>query len=347
MKELGIGVIGLGMGENMFQVNKDPVSKMEVRGLCDVDKELLSTYSKKYNIKFTTTDYRDLLVRDDIHIIGIFSPDHLHGEQAIASLKAGKHVICTKPMVTTLKDCEEIVKLVDKTGLKFFVGHTMRFTPEFLNVKKLHDDGDLGEIIFAESHYVDDARAMGKSTPWRLTVPQDFMFGGASHPIDVLRWFLGDVEEVHVYANKSGMIKGYPIEDNFLINLKFPNGKIARLLAAYGIVHPPMPQMGLELYCTKASVKSDYSDFLGGHIRIVFDKMLEHRETVMNFPPVTEGRYGLGKAVRSYMAHFEDCILNDKQPSPDAREGAKTISTGVSGWESVKTGKPVKVFNNF
>ena len=79
-------------------------------------------------------------------------------------------------------------------------------------------------------------------TTWRLEAPQDFMYGGVCHPLDSLVWLLGEVEEVHCYANR-GDLSDYPIEDNFMLNLKFKNGVMARVLGAYGIVQPPMPMM--------------------------------------------------------------------------------------------------------
>ena len=71
----------------------------------------------------------------------------------------------------------------------------------------MYDDGDLGEIIMAEAHYVHDMRPVFKMTPWRLNTPQDFMYGGVCHPVDVLRWFLGDVDEVFAYANKGNITR--------------------------------------------------------------------------------------------------------------------------------------------
>ena len=347
MKDMGVGVIGIGMGATMLALNEDPTSRFEVRGLCARTERKVRALAEQWGIGLATTDYGDLLERDDIHVIGVYSPDHLHGRHVVDALRAGKHVVCTKPMVTTMEDCEKIVRLVNETGLKFLVGQTMRFDPEFLSAKRMYDDGDLGEIIFAEAHYVHDLRGVAELTPWRVEAPQDLMFGGACHPIDILRWFLGDIEEVHVYANRSGINPPYPIAENFLINLKFTNGKIGRILAAYGLVHPPMPMMGLGLYGTKASLISDYTDLKGGHIKVVFDKMAGLPVAEMAFPPVLEGAYGHGMAVKQYMAHFEDCIVNDKQPSPDCRDGARSIATGIAGWESVRTGLPVKVRNTF
>lgn len=352
-KSLGVGVIGLGMGQDMYLLHDDPGSAFEVRGVCASTAEKTRTIAAQHDTPFWTTDFRELVDRQDIDVVAVYSPDHLHGEHCLAALKAGKHVVCTKPLVGrsrgegVLDECDEIVKLAHGKNLKFLVGQTMRFDPEFNAAKQFFDDGDLGRILMAESHYVHDIRGVAEYTPWRVDAPQDFLFGGACHPIDVLRWFFGDVDEVSVYANRSGLTPEYPIEDNFMINLKFSNGVIARILAAYGIVHPPMPMMGMSLYGTKGSIRCDYTDFKGGNVHVVFDKMSGLPEFHTSFDPITEGAYGHGHAVRQYLAHLEDCIVNDRTPSPDAVEGAKTIAVGAACWESVQSGLPVSVRNRF
>jgi predicted dehydrogenase len=347
MKDIGIGVIGIGMGSNLLPINQDKNSRMEVRGLCSQTPEKLQRLAARWEIGYTTTDYRELIARDDIQVIGIYSPDHQHIEHARAALQAGKHVICTKPMVTTYGDAAELVHLVKKTGLKFLVGQTMRFDPEFVAAKQMVDDGDLGDLIFAEAHYVHDARGFFPNSPWRLQAPQDLMYGGASHPIDLLRWFFGDVEEVHAYVRKGNLTPSYPYEDNYLINLKFANGVIARVLAAYGLVEPPMPMMGLGLYGTKASVQADFTDREDGHLRLVLDKIAQKPVANFTFSAEKEGALGHGSGVMRYMRHFEDCLLNDKEPSPSVIDGAKSVAACSAAWQSVRQGGVVKVKNSF
>jgi predicted dehydrogenase len=85
-KTVGIGVIGLGMGANLLYVNREPDSRLEVRGLCATNMARTARLAKEWQIPFWTDDYRDLLARDDIQAIGVFSPDPLHAEHALAAL---------------------------------------------------------------------------------------------------------------------------------------------------------------------------------------------------------------------------------------------------------------------
>ena len=346
-KDIGIGVIGIGMGANTLLINRDANSRLEVRGVCALPEARVKHFAEEWNLPFWTTDYRELSARDDIQVIAVYSPDPMHAEHASAALKAGKHVICTKPMCNRVEDAAEMVRLVDQTGLKFLVGQTMRFNPEFSGAKRMVDDGDLGEIIFAEAHYVHDARGFFPLTPWRLQAPQDLMYGGASHPIDLLRWFLGEVEEVHAYGRKGNLTPEYPYEDNYLINLKLKSGVIARVLGAYGLVEPPMPMMGLSLYGSKASLMADFTDQRDGHIRVVFDKLEKHPLAIMTFPAETEGALGHGPGVVRYLRHFEECLDQDREPSPSVRDGAKSVAVCSAAWDSIRQGGVVKVRTEF
>ena len=341
-KTIGIGVIGLGMGKDLFYVNSDPNTRFEVRGIWSRTASRAEKAAKENGIGFFTTDYRDLIARDDIDVAAVFSPDHLHGEHCLAALEAGKHVLVTKPMVTKVSEAVEITRQAEARSLKVLVGETCRWYTSFLDLKRMYDDGVLGDVIFAEAHYVHEIKDYFGLTPWRLEVPQDFMYGGVCHPLDSLVWILGDVDEVHCYANKGGL-SAYPIEDNFMLNLKFSSGVMARVLGAYGMVQPPWPMMGLTVYGTKGTATATFEDFKPSQLRAVLDKFNTNEPAVIDYDADMEGAYGQGQAVRRYMAHFEDCIVNDKTPSEDGREGAKTIAALDAAWKSVKTGQPQKV----
>jgi predicted dehydrogenase len=346
-KDIGIGVIGIGMGLALCPLNRDPNARLEVRGLCATRPDRLAAAAREWGIGFTTTDYRELLRRPDIDAVGVYSPDHLHAEHVLAALRAGKHVVCTKPLVTRVEDAAAIVRLVDQTGLKLLVGQTMRFDSQFVAAHRLWADGDLGDIVFAEAHYVHDLRGIWELTPWRLQAPQDFMFGGVSHPVDLLRWFFGDVDAVHALGRRGNLTPEYPLIDNFLLNLTFKDGVIARVLGAYGVVHPPLPMMGLRLYGTKGSLSAEFTDQQGGPVKLVSDKVPQHPVAVMDFPPELEGAYGHGPNVLRYMRHFEECLTQNREPSPNARDGAKSIAVCAAAWESIRSGSVVQVRNEF
>ena len=349
--KIGLGVIGINptnMGSTATLLQDIPSLKYELRGICAKREDILKNYAQQIGVSYWTTDYKELVKREDIDVVAIYSPDHLHAEHCTAAIQAGKHVICTKPMVTDLEDAKRLVELVREKEVKFLVGQTMRFDLQFSTMRRFFEDGDLGEIVASEAHYVHDMREVYKMTPWRLKVPQNLMFGGVVHPVDILRSFSGDVDEVHAYGAKGKLTPEFPQMNNFFLNLKFKNGQISRAMGLYDIVHPPMPMMQVTLYGTKGTVVSDFTDNEGGKIKVVFDKMAAKHPLEMTCPPETDTSvYGHGQTVIRYMQHFQQCLDQDLEPSPNVIDGAKSVAVGVAAWESIRTGQPVKVFNDF
>ena len=152
----GVGVIGTGYAGkqhlNAYLANPETDVKMVCGG------ENTRRLASEYNLPYTN-DYRQLTNHKEIAIVSICSPDGAHAAQALAAIAAGKHVFCENPLATELSDCERIVEMADKKGVKFLTGQILRFAPFFLSLKKMKCDNRLG--------------------------------GG--HPIDLLRWIIEEL----------------------------------------------------------------------------------------------------------------------------------------------------------
>jgi predicted dehydrogenase len=346
-----LGVIGMGlrnMASTLMLLRDVPDLRYQITSICALPEAGVKECAEVFGVPYWTTDYGELAARKDVDVVCVFSLDHLHAEHCFRALEQGKHVVCTKPMVTKLEDAQRLVKLVREKKVKFMVGQTMRFDRQFLNAKKLFDNGDLGNLIALESFYVHDMRPVYEVTPWRRTVPQDLMFGGCVHSIDVIRAFAGDVDTVHANAIQGNLTPGYPIPDNFFLNLKFKSGVIGRVSGLYGIVHPPTPMMQFNIYGTKGSLQSEFTDNEPGQVKVVFDHLVGHKPYVAQFEAEQDtSAYGHGATVIRFMRHFQDCLDNDLTPSPGVVDGAKSVAVGVAAWESVRSGQAVKVFNEF
>jgi predicted dehydrogenase len=346
-----LGIIGMGlhnMASTLTLLKDAPDLRYQITAICAIPETAIKECAEVFGVPFWTTDYRELVARPDVDVVCVFSPDHLHAEHCMAALEQGKHVVCTKPMVTRLEDACRLVDMVRQTGLKFLVGQTMRFDRQFMNAKALYDRGDLGSLIALESFYLHDLRPVYEATPWRKTIPQDLMFGGCVHSIDVIRAFGGDVETVHAVANQGGLTEGYPIQDNFFLNLKFKSGVIGRVSGLYGIVHPPTPMMQFNIYGTRGSLQSEFTDNEPGQVKVVFDDLPAHRPYTSTFDAERDtSAYGHGATVTRYMRHFQDCLDHDLTPCPGVIDGAKSVAVGVAAWESVRTGQAAKVFTDF
>lgn len=341
-----LGVIGMGrtnMASTLTLLPGVPDLRFRITAACAGRAPEIEATARQFGIPFWTHDYRALVAREDVDVVCVYSPDHLHAEHCAAALEHGKHVVCTKPMVTKVEDARRLDALVRARGLKFLVGQTMRFDRQFLAAKKLFDDGDLGSPIALESHYVHDLRAVYEATPWRRTAPQDLMFGGCVHSIDVIRAFGGDVESVHAFGNAGGLTPGYPTEDNFFLNLRFASGAIGRVSGLYGVVHPPIPMMQFGVYGTRGSLQSEFTDNQPGELRVVLDRLGVACPMVMRFEPERDlSAYGHGATVIRYMRHFQDCLDRDTEPSPGVLDGAKSVAVGVAARESLRTAAAVR-----
>ena len=259
MTTLRLGLAGLGHGDTLLQAN-DPEHALPIRvtALCDVNEARLEAASNTHGIDAVTTDFDELAARDDVDIIGIYTPGPLHARQIVAALDNGKHVMVTKSMVYTMAEAARVVEAVDRTGLVLLVTQSMRGRLDLIDAKRACDAGEIGEPFMAEASYVHDLRPVYKRTPWRTTMPQDLILGGACHPIDLLRWFMGDIEEVHCVGLRSGVAPEYPQEDCFFINVKFASGKIGRVANLLGMVHPAGERANsLTVYGTKGTIRDN------------------------------------------------------------------------------------------
>ena len=277
---LRLGLIGVGHGSTLMQVNSpehDDVP-MRVTAVCDVNEGRMAAAAAEYGVSRTTTDFRELVEGDDIDVVGVYSPGPLHADQVVAALDAGKHVMVTKSMVYSIEEAERLVEAVDRTGLVLLVTQTMRGDAKHMESKRLCDSGVIGDLLVGEATYIHDLRPVYARTPWRTQMPQDLLLGGACHPIDALRWFFGDVDEVHCYGLRGGVAKDYPQEDNFVINLRFRSGRIGRVAALCGVVHPPTLLMnGLNLYGTRGSI-------VDGRVRLEPEGIVPSREYDITLP---------------------------------------------------------------
>jgi len=325
MSKIGIGIIGLGMGRSMFGIRDVANTDLEIQAICDTNEERLERTRREYNVPFATTDYKELLSLEDIDIVGVYTPDAMHAQHCLDALEHGKHVICTKPFVDNLDDAIKILEKTKETNLKLLVGQTCRFTPNFANTHRLMEMGKLGRILAVETHYAHDLRGVYTATPWRYKLPQKLLYGGLCHSMDLVIWFLGFPKAVHAIGHESRIDDRYPagdgrFKDNWMVNLIYEDGRLGRVLGLYGIVHAPMPGLGLSVYGTGGSVVNGTVIFDDDH-----SKTIPVHEAVGPSDDSIEDIGHVGEVVR-YMLHFEDCLKHDKQPMIDAEVGTRVTA---------------------
>ena len=341
MEKLQLGVAGLGHGATLLQANT-PAGRhlpLRVTAVCDIDAARARQAAERYDVPVVAADFDELVARPELDVIGIYTPGPLHAAQILAALDAGKHVMVTKSMVYTMAEAEQVVAAVERSGRVLLVSQSLRARLDFMEAKRACDAGEIGEPYLAESHYIHDLRPVYDYSPWRVRLPQDLILGGACHPIDLLRWFMGDIEEVHCYGQRSGLAPEYPQEDNFVINVRFASGRIGRIANFLGVVEPPEVAMNeLTVYGTRGVLRN-------ARKRLDSDGYLPARSSEVTF----SSRLPLGhqQEMLVMMAHLAECILDGKTPWVGVREGACVVATGLACWESLRSGKPVRVRNEF
>ncbi|MFA9456323.1 Gfo/Idh/MocA family protein [Halalkalibacter sp. AB-rgal2] len=207
MKSINIGMVGYKfMGKAHSHAYRDlPMFfpkhiRPEMKVICGRNPQGVSEAATQFGWQEYTTDWNDLISRDDIDVIDINAPSDAHKEIAIAAARAGKHVFCEKPLALTLEDAREMLAVVKETGVKHMVNFNYRFTPAVMLAKKLIDEGRLGKIHHFRAWFLQDwITDPNFPLVWRLQ--KEIAGSGAhgdlgAHLIDMAHYLIGDISEV-------------------------------------------------------------------------------------------------------------------------------------------------------
>ncbi|MEI7729120.1 MAG: Gfo/Idh/MocA family oxidoreductase [Verrucomicrobiota bacterium] len=251
MKKLNVAVIGCGfMGRthtnahrkvwNFFDLEYQPVLK----AICDFNGEKAMAFAERWGFESFETDYHKLLARKDIDLVDICLPNNLHAEVAIAAAKAGKMIICEKPLARNGKEAETMVKAVEKAGVPNLISFNYRRIPAVTLAKQLIDEGRLGKIFHYRAKFLQDW-TISKDVPqggdalWRLDVKAagsgvtgDLL----AHCIDTALWLNGSIDKVTAMTETfvkermhqlTGKMEKVGIDDACAFLARFSNGSLA------------------------------------------------------------------------------------------------------------------------
>jgi predicted dehydrogenase len=146
-KKINVAIVGLGFGKEFIPIyQRHPNTNMYA--ICQRTQEKLDEVGARYSIEKRYTAFEELIKDPQVDVVHINSPIHMHAPQAVAALKAGKHVACTVPAATTVDECRQIVKAAVKSRKNYMMMETAIYTREFLYIRELRDTGKLGRIQF-------------------------------------------------------------------------------------------------------------------------------------------------------------------------------------------------------
>lgn len=254
MQTLGVGMIGYGfMGKThtysyqSLPMIYDPApARIRLVGAATASDESGRKAIDQAGYEFATRDYRDLLARDDIHIINVCTPNNLHRDQVVDALRAGKHVYCDKPLAVSLQEAQEMWDAAQNASGIHQMTFNYRFIPAMLRAKQLIESDALGRIYqfrvaYLHSSYIDVSRPM----TWRLDKTRGG--GGAafdlgSHIIDLVRYLFGDFASV--FSTMETFVKDRPVsmgssdtapvevDDVFWMQAKLESGAVGTIEAS-------------------------------------------------------------------------------------------------------------------
>lgn len=323
-------VANIGMKFGMSHVEGALACGAEIAALCDSDKDNLRFAGERYSVPEERwfTDYTRLLDSKEIDIVTVAVPDQLHKKISCDFLKAGKHVLCEKPLALTREDLKEIIEAEDSSDAQFMVGQICRFTPAFIKAKELVESGVIGDIYFIESEYAHDYMKLVDT--WRADPLRHGVIGGGCHAVDLIRWIAGDPVEVFAYGTHR-LLPTVAYDDATVAVMKFNDNLMGKVFVSTGCKRDYT--MRTCIYGTKGTIICDNTSPFMTLFTVDEEGVTKEAETI-------EIEVNNHNAAKEFEV-FADAIINKKKVLTDAREGAKTVAVCLSIVESSVTGKPV------
>ena len=244
MKQFRVGVVGYGWSANaiIHAINTGPrgqVTKIASARLLNAD-ELSARYGTPIQ---TYTDYAAMLAEPDLDVVAICSYHRLHKEQILAAARAGKNIICEKPLALRLDDLREVEQAVRAAGVKICVCFEVRFSAQFRAIKSLIDQGLLGQLHYGEVDYYHGIGPWYPAFSWYRTAAEgvsSLMLAGC-HAMDVLLLCMGrDIDEVFSYSTRSTnpVFEPYEYPSTSVTLLRYQDGRVGKVASVVDCFQP-------------------------------------------------------------------------------------------------------------
>ena len=334
-KKLGWALVGLGnlsINQLLPAFAKCQQSKLVgfVSGRPEKAKQLAQVYGVNPKNIYTYDNYDSLANNPEIDVIYVVLPNSMHPEYTIRALKAGKHVLCEKPMANTPQECEQMIAAARAASRKLMIGYRVRYEPyNQTMIKMAQDTAEMGptRVILADAGF-----NIGDPTQWRL---RKAMAGGGSlmdigiYALNAARYLSGE-EPVEVNA----MMHSTPndprfaeVEENITFQLRFPSGILANCTSSYGV------NLGrFRVFKPRGSFELDpASSYTGLRMRVFRGGSIEERLLPQRDHFALE------------MDHFSASVMNNTDPLTPGEEGLKDLKVMMAIYEAARSGRTVKL----
>lgn len=337
---LNFGVVGCGRisKRHLDLLGTGQIAGARLAAICDILPDRLAETRERHPV--AAYDSLDaMLANPDIDVVTILTPSGMHAEHAIAAARAGKHVVVEKPMALRLEDADAMIAACDRARVKLFVVKQNRLNVPVVKAREALDSGRFGKLVLGtvrvrwrrdQSYYDQDS--------WRGTWAQDggVLANQASHHVDLLEYFMGDVVSVHARASRT--LVDIEAEDTAIATLQFANGALG-VVEATNAARPRDLEGSLSIlgeggtvviggFAVNKMVTWEFAEPQDGD-----DKVLD--QFSVNPPNV----YGYGH--QAYYEHVIDCLNNDTAALVDGLEGRRSLELITALYESIETGRDV------
>lgn len=346
-KKVRIGVIGAGgiaQGAHLPGYATIP-DLCEVVALADINEETLKTAAGKFGVQHTFTDYRKLLEMDEVDAVSVCTPNYVHMDPTLAAFKAGKHVLCEKPIAMNAREAAKMVEAGRKAKRNFMVGYNTRFEPRSQLLKKYIQAGDLGEIYYARAQALRRRGIPG----WGVFIDKAKQGGGplidiGVHILDLTLWLMGHPKPVAAsgvtyakFGHRSDIVgflgqwdyKNFTVEDFASALIRLENGATVVLEASF-VANIPEDVWNSTLCGTE-----------GGATTNPFTVVREAHRSLQVFKPETPSQNI--NSHHAEMKHFVESILNGTEPLTTGEHGLMVSQIMDAIYESSEKGREVKI----
>ena len=331
--KVSLGLIGAGRAGMIHARNfRAAVPNAALAAVADPCRENVQAALQELEIEKGYEDYRELLKDEEIDAVIIVTPTKYHCEIAVEAARAGKHILCEKPMAMTVEECEIMEEAAARCHVKLQVAFMRRFDSAFMEARSVVDAGDIGDVVMVRSN----TRGPSIPKPWMYDISKSNgpLAEVNSHDIDTLRWFTGsEFKTVYAmggnYRCPDARAEFPDFYDNVILSAGFENGMQGMIDGAQGV-----------LYGYDARV-----EILGTRGCIFLGKTQERPITVCRsdmhrYESFTNSWKFLFKdAYLEEDMDFVDCILTDREPKVTGHDGKMAVKVVNAGNLSITSGK--------
>jgi len=342
MAKVKVGIIG-----SRFQADciaaavKSVPEEAELVAVASPTKGNAAEFARRHGIANVYTDYRALVSDPAVELISITAPNRLHAQITIDAAKAGKHVVCEKPLCITLDAADATIDACRKAGVLLLHAEELFFAPKYVKAKQMADEGAFGRVHLVKQ----GEKHSGPHSDWFWDVNQSG--GGAvmdlgCHGIAFCWWFLGKPKVASVYSQMATQVHGDRTqgEDEAVTIIEFANGAVGMVESSWN--RPGGMDDSIEVFGDKGQT---YADMLMGNAlptysEVGFGYAVEKAASTKGWSyPVFEEHWNYG--FPQEMRHFARCVRGTESPIADGETGRMVQEVLYAAYASAGQGRKI------